>query len=255
MDVIIERDREAVMRDGAVLRADIYRPAAEGKYPTLLQRTAYSKEVVRTPAPIDPIAAAAQGVVVVIQDVRGKFTSDGGSWYMFRDEFDDGYDSVEWAAALPYSNGKVGLYGISYMANTSWQAAIAAPPSLAAIAPTQAPIDYVEGWNWLTRNNVLKWGLLLNWTLLSIAEAEVRKHSTGGADLEAKLTKLAQVVDDTALFRQTPIVSVADTLQEIVGPGTDATDPPLEFFRDVVTRTLPKAWQELTLERNHSQVR
>ena len=255
MDVLIERDREIVMRDGAVLRADIFRPADDGRFPVLLQRTAYSKEAVRNPAPIDPIYAASQGVVVVIQDVRGKFTSDGGSWYMFRDEFDDGYDSVEWAASQPFSNGHVGLYGISYMANTSWQAAIAAPPSLGAIAPTQAPIDYTEGWDWLTRNNVLKWGLTLNWTLQSIAEAEVRKHATGDTELRTRLDRLAEVVDDRSLFWKTPLVAVADELQEIVGPGRDASDPPLEFFRDVVTRTLPKSWHSLPYARTHERVR
>ena len=121
------------MRDGAVLRADVYRPAAAGRYPTLLQRTAYSKEVVRTPAPIDPIAAAAQGLVVVIQDVRGKFTSDGGSWYMFRDEFDDGYDTVEWAAAQPWSNGNVGMLDGSYSGFTQYLVAPTRPPHLRAI--------------------------------------------------------------------------------------------------------------------------
>src|SRR2546423_14983433 len=114
------------MRDGATLRADIFRPADDGRYPTLLQRTAYSKEAVRNPAPIDPIYAASQGVVAIIQDVRGKFTSDGASWYMFRDEFDDGYDTAEWAAAQALSNGRVRLYGISYIAHTSWQKAIPA---------------------------------------------------------------------------------------------------------------------------------
>src|SRR4051794_2293366 len=255
MDVIIERDRPIVMRDGATLRADIFRPAADGRYPTLLQRTAYSKEAVRNPAPIDPIYAASDGVVVIVQDVRGKFTSDGGSWYMFRDEFDDGYDSVEWAAAQPFSNGHVGLYGISYMANTSWQAAIAAPPSLGAIAPTQAPIDYIDDWKWLTRDDVLKWGLTLNWTLQSIAEAEVRKHATGPDDLRSRLEALADVVDSGSLFWKTPLVGVADALQEIVGPGRDASDPPLAFFRDVVTRTLPKPWHGLPFARTHERVR
>jgi len=174
---------------------------------------------------------------------------------MFRDEFDDGYDSVEWAAAQPFSNGHVGLYGISYMANTSWQAALAAPPSLGAIAPTQAPIDYVDDWKWLTRDDVLKWGLTLNWTLSSIAEAEVRKHAAGADDLRTRLEQLAEVVDSGSLFWKTPLVGVADALQEIVGQGSDASDPPLAFFRDVVTRTLPKPWHGLPFARTHERVR
>ncbi len=62
--------------------------------------------------------------MVVVQDVRGQGKSDGGAFYMFRDEFDDGYDTVEWVAAQPFCNGRVGCYGTSYAGNTSWQAAI-----------------------------------------------------------------------------------------------------------------------------------
>jgi uncharacterized protein len=85
--------------------------------------------------------------VVVIQDVRGRYTSEG-EWYPFRHEQNDGYDAVEWAAALPYSNGKVGMMGASYVGATQVLAAIAAPPHLSAIAPNETASNYHDGWTY-----------------------------------------------------------------------------------------------------------
>src|SRR5205085_715395 len=81
----------------------------------------------------------------VIQDVRGRYASQG-DWYPFRHESQDGYDSVEWAAALPYANGKVGMFGGSYVGATQLLAAIATPPHLAGIFPVITPSNYHEGW-------------------------------------------------------------------------------------------------------------
>src|SRR5713226_5663510 len=99
-EVTIEHGVAVKMRDGALLRADIYRPKAEGKYPVLLQRTPYNK----AGGTGFGLKAAARGYVVIIQDVRGRFTSEG-DWYPFKHESQDGFDTVEWAAALPYSSG------------------------------------------------------------------------------------------------------------------------------------------------------
>src|SRR3954463_3115797 len=104
---------EAKMRDGAALRADVYRPNAEGKFPVLLQRTPYNKDGDGSFA----LRAVPRGYVVVVQDVRGRYTSQG-DWYPFKYESQDGYETVEWAAALPYSNGKVGMFGGSYVGAT-----------------------------------------------------------------------------------------------------------------------------------------
>ena len=205
VDIVIERDVPVVMRDGVTLRANVYRPADGGPFPVIMERTPYGKDAPRPSAAIDAVRAAGQGVAVVVQDVRGQAGSEGGSFYMFRDEFADGFDSVEWAAAQPFCNGHVGLYGTSYGANTSWQAAIADPPALGAIAPTQAPIDYVEGWPWLTRDGILKWGLTLNWTLAAIVESQIRRHSArrrarrahGGVRRAARRSRRA-VRDDAA---------------------------------------------------------
>jgi hypothetical protein len=142
-EVVVERNVPAKMRDGATLRADIYRPKVEGKFPVLLVRTPYDK----TGETSFGLKGAARGYVVIAQDVRGRFTSEG-EWYTFKNESQDGYDTVEWAAALPYSNGKVGMFGGSYVGATQYLAAIAKPPHLAGICPTVTASNYHDGWTY-----------------------------------------------------------------------------------------------------------
>lgn len=139
----IERGVPAKMRDGVTLRADICRPKADGKFPVLLTRTPYDKNGEMGFC----LKAAARGYVVVAQDVRGRYTSEG-EWYPFKYESQDGFDTVEWAAALPYSNGKVGMFGGSYVGATQYLAAIAHPPHLAGICPDVTASNYHDGWTY-----------------------------------------------------------------------------------------------------------
>jgi putative CocE/NonD family hydrolase len=140
-EITYERNAAVKMRDGVTLRADIYRPSADGKFPVLLQRTPYNKD-----NGVDfGLKAAARGYVVIFEDVRGRYASEG-EWYTFKNEPNDGYDTVEWAAALPYSNGKVGMFGGSYVGATQMLAAIAHPPHLAGICPIVTASNYHENW-------------------------------------------------------------------------------------------------------------
>jgi len=133
-DVALERDVEYRLSDGLVLRADVYRPASEVSLPVLLMRLPYGKTTAGANwGYAHPAWYASRGYVVAIQDVRGRFASDG-DFYPFRDEGRDGYEAVEWAARLPGSNGAVGMYGFSYPGATQLLAAAEQPPSLAAIA-------------------------------------------------------------------------------------------------------------------------
>jgi len=141
--VTFEHGVEARMRNGVHLRADIYRPKADGQFPVLLQRTPYNK----SGGTGFGLTAAARGYVVIIQDVRGRYTSDG-DFYTFKNESDDGYDTIEWAAALPYSNGKVGMFGGSYVGATQMLAAISHPPHLAGICPVVTASNYHENWTY-----------------------------------------------------------------------------------------------------------
>jgi len=134
---------EAKMRDGTVLRADIYRPQAEGPFPVLLQRTPYDKRNERGFG----VKAASRGYVVVVQDVRGRYSSEG-HWYPFKNESNDGYDTVEWVASLPHGNGKVGMFGGSYVGATQMLTAISHPPHLSAICPVVTASNYHDGWTY-----------------------------------------------------------------------------------------------------------
>jgi putative CocE/NonD family hydrolase len=146
-------------RDGVTLYSDIYRPRADGKFPVILMRTPYDKSVSWAVTPAYQIAT--HGYVVVVQDVRGRYTSEG-EWYTFRHESDDGYDAVEWVAALPYSNGKVGMMGGSYVGATQMLAAIAHPPHLAGICPVVTASNYHDGWTY--QSGALEQWFDQNWT-------------------------------------------------------------------------------------------
>jgi putative CocE/NonD family hydrolase len=147
-DVTVEYDVECPLPDGVVLRADVYRPVREGSLPVLLMRLPYNKTHGGANwGYAHPAWYASRGYVVAIQDVRGRFASDG-DFYPFRDEGRDGYEAVEWAARLPGSNGAVGMYGFSYPGATQLLAAAEQPPSLAAIAPGFTSAQFYEGWTY-----------------------------------------------------------------------------------------------------------
>ncbi len=144
--VKVEHNTAVKMRDGVTLYADIYHPDADGKFPVLLQRTPYDKQGWSGDTSFF-FKAAARGYVVVVQDVRGRFSSEG-NWTPFFNEAKDGYDTIEWAAALPYSNGKVGMFGGSYVGATQMLAATAHPPHLAGICPVVTASNYHENWTY-----------------------------------------------------------------------------------------------------------
>ena len=158
-DILIQHDVGMKTRDGVTLYADIYRPKSEGKFPVILMRTPYDKSVNWAVAPVYKMVS--RGYVVVIQDVRGRYTSEG-EWYPFRHEQADGYDTVEWVAALPYSNGKVGMMGASYVGATQMLAAIAQPPHLAGTAPNVTASNYHA--NWTYQGGAFEQWFDQNWT-------------------------------------------------------------------------------------------
>ena len=121
------------MRDGVILRADILHPRGEGRFPALVYRTPYGKE--------DALKdyttfrhAVERGYVVVVQDVRGRFASSG-EFRPYQNEGHDGYDTIEWAAQQPWSDGNVGTFGLSYPGAAQWLAAVEDPPHLKAMVP------------------------------------------------------------------------------------------------------------------------
>ena len=155
--VAIENGVRVKMRDGVSLATDVYRPRAEGKFPVLLERTPYDRNGESSMA----YELASHGYVVVLQDTRGRYES-GGVFYPFRDESQDGFDTVEWAAKLEYANGKVGMFGGSYVGATQMLAAMAKPPHLVAIFPFLTGSDYYDGWTY--QNGVLMQWFTSSWT-------------------------------------------------------------------------------------------
>src|SRR4029077_10902738 len=113
------------MRDGVTLRADILLPAAEGKFPVLIYRTPYNKESALTEYKTFE-KAVARGYAVVVQDVRGRYASDG-EFVTYQNEGRDGYDTIEWVAQHPGCDGTVGTFGLSYPGVVQWLPAVENP--------------------------------------------------------------------------------------------------------------------------------
>lgn len=158
-DIVVQHDVPMKTRDGITLFADIYRPSAPGKFPVILMRTPYDKSVSWAVSPAHKMVL--RGYVVIIQDVRGRYTSEG-EWYPFRHEQADGFDTVEWVAGLPYCDGKVGMMGASYVGATQMLAAIGQPPHLAGIAPEVTASNYHDGWTY--QNGAFEQWFDQNWT-------------------------------------------------------------------------------------------
>jgi putative CocE/NonD family hydrolase len=187
-----QTDVPAKMRDGVTLLADVYRPVEAGTYPVILMRLPYDKTTAQTYVYASPELYASHCYIVAIQDVRGQYASQG-TFYAFRDEMNDGYDSVEWAAALPGSSGKVGMYGFSYVGATQWLAAVMQPPHLAAIVPAMTSSDYYDGWSYEGG----AWSLAFeeSWPVFTIAMASARR--TGDQSTVAKILEASGKITQT----------------------------------------------------------
>ena len=154
------------MRDGTVLRSDVYLPRGKGPFPTLVQRTPYNKLRPQSIATFERLAEAGYGIV--IQDIRGRWASDGEFHPMFNPgwtDAEDGYDTVEWAAAQPWSNGQVGTFGYSYGAWTQWALAPTRPPHLVTMF-TGGMAPRTTDWE---LGGVFRAGRALQWLLGSMA--------------------------------------------------------------------------------------
>lgn len=163
LGMICEYDVGVVMRDGVKLYVNVFRPKAEGTYPVVLAWAPYGKhegaddyyamlqgcgqskalhsEYARFEGP-DPAKWCPHGYVIVYVDPRGAWGSEGDLTFMSPQEALDGYDMVEWAGTQPWSNGKVGMNGVSYLGWTQWKIASMNPPHLAAINPWEGASDF-----------------------------------------------------------------------------------------------------------------
>ena len=238
----IETNVAVAMRDGVNLYADLYRPDGEGPYPTILQRTPYDKTNSLSNTMLDPLRAAKSGFAVVIQDTRGRYTSEG-EFYAFRDDIDDGYDTVEWAAAQTWSNGKVGMYGASYVGATQWLAATSRPPHLVTIVPTVTASNYHDGWTY--QGGAFELGFNMSWTLLQLTLANFKSVSAVQNVPGERRSELIHDVDNMAEgFNYLPMKDY---------PGLDSGLA--KYYYDWLSHPdFDEYWKKLCIEEHHSEI-
>lgn len=180
--VVEEKNVSALMRDGTTLKADIYRPDAQGRFPTIVTRTAYNKARSDNPYYKNRgLNLAARGYVYVAQDIRGTYASEGDFYpCTFRADHhdtEDGYDTIEWAASLPWSTGKVGTVGSSYDGWTQWELAHARPPHLEAMIPQAISASTLDQ----EMSGVLRLGQSLRWMAVNLAPDQIVRDNIENA--------------------------------------------------------------------------
>ena len=206
--MILDKDVGLRMRDGALLRANVFRPPGEGAFPVLLTFGPYGKDVhlsqfmppawqriqerhpeileassckylvFETP---DPEAWVPYGYVIVKVDSRGAGKSPGILDINSPAEFRDVYDAIEWAALQPWSNGKVGLLGISYYAAGQWSVAAMRPPHLAAILPWQGTYDFFR--DRTRQDGIFASGFVKRWWANSVLRNQYGNPDTPFVDI------------------------------------------------------------------------
>jgi putative CocE/NonD family hydrolase len=207
MDSIkVERDLYVEMRDGVELATDVYRPADEEACPTIVHRNPYDKSNAGSVAGLvlNPLDAVQEGFAVVVQDPRGRFKSDG-EWEPFVNEADDGYDTVEWAADQPWSNGRVGMYGASYHGVTVLQAMIADPPSLEAALAYLTGANYHNGWTYT--GGAFELGFNQWWNLYNAQDTVTRLDIPDEKKVELANELLDMTEDPEGIVEQLPVRS------------------------------------------------
>lgn len=216
-----------ITSDGVQLDADVYYPDAKGKFPVLLMRQPYGRAIASTVVYAHPSWYASHGYIVVIQDVRGRGTSEG-DFQLFSDEVSDGFEAIAWAADLPKSNGKVGMYGFSYQAMTQLYAAMNQPPALKTIIPAMMGYDLYADWAYeggaFCLQNNLGWAIQI--------EAETARIQ--GNDLAHELLYAAS--------RNLPLNSPSPVLPEVMMELTEDS-----FYHDWLQYDTPGTyWEQLS---------
>jgi uncharacterized protein len=243
-EIIIDKNIPVPMRDGVVLRADLYRQSRSGRYPLLLERTPYGKTFPRMVLDtVHTLNAVEAGYAVLIQDCRGRFASDGDFVPFFCD-IDDGYDTVEWCAGQSWSNGRIGMFGTSYVGATQLLAAIAAPPHLTAICPVVSAADFHNGW--IYEGGAFRLGFVAAWAAQYLAIAQL-DHLPLSA--EQRASERANLLDGVDRLRRTvshmPLAELPLFKLEGLAP----------YFHDWLTHPDDSEyWQRINIIAHHDRV-
>lgn len=214
-------------RDGIRLDADIYRPDSDATFPILLVRQPYGRSIASTVVYAHPRWYASFGYIVVIQDIRGRGTSEG-EFQLFTHEINDGFDTLEWVSRLPNSTGEVGMYGFSYQGMTQLYAAATGHPALKTICPAMIAYDVYEDWAY--ENGAFHLQYNLAWAIQLAAETARLQGD------EAVYQKLFLASRNLPLFD--PIPANPTVLKELA---------PDSFYHDWLNHPEPdRYWEELS---------
>lgn len=241
--IAVERDLPAQMHDGVRLYADVYRPKSEGKFPVIVIRTPYEKRGGIGVGEDYGEYFAKRGYVVVIQDVRGLYKSEG-EFYFLAHEAVDGFQTIEWAAGLPWSNGRVGTAGQSYYAYTQYLLAPTRPPHLRTMVPISGASDFHEGSVYRTGGALLLAGQLGR--ILGVGREAARRKGKG-EDYFAWLATLP-ATDGRGLkeewYRHLPLKDWADWCGDVV-----------PHLRDhILNPDAGPLWWQVSIRRQHSMI-
>lgn len=227
--IVAERNVPAEMRDGTVLRADIYRTNGAHSHPVLLIRNPYGEPMVRT-APVLPAIEA--DFAVVVQHCRGTGASDG-EFVTFENEAADGADTIEWCARQPWCDGTVAMYGQSYLGMVQFAAASAGPAALRAMAPVVTPADY--HWGLAYRQGAFQLGQALGWHVLKTGQ-QLAYNAAAGQDIGPDMGELLWLMADPAAgYAHLPLRDV---------PGVSRVVPSWRTWLDHEERD--RYWDELS---------
>jgi putative CocE/NonD family hydrolase len=189
-EVELEVNIPIIMRDGVTLFADIYYPKGDQKFPVLLMRSPYDKTHSEFMSYLHPEWYARQGYIVVTQDSRGKYLSEG-EFHPFHYERQDGLDTIEFVKKLPKSSGKIGMYGFSYVGATQLHPALDNPEGLTAIAPAFTNDGYYEDWSYT--HGATKLAFLQSWSAFLSLDQATRK---GKPESARKLMKINTTIKE-----------------------------------------------------------
>ena len=214
-DVVVQREVMVEMRDGARLATDLYLPAingvpAPGPFPVILERTPYDKLASRQTSKGKFFAR--RGYVVAIQDVRGRFNSEG-DWLPFFDEAEDGYDTVEWLGIQSWSDGKVGTMGDSYAGSDQAALATLNPPHLSTMIVAVGASDYFS--SSMRHNGALEQRFLIYAYRMATTSPEAKADpALGAALLNIFENGMPEVVENFPILRDTSILRRVPTVEQ-----------------------------------------
>lgn len=225
-EILVEKDLNIPMRDGTIIKCDVYRPKADGTFPVIMESTPYSKSNSSEMKLGMHSYFVPRGYVFICRDVRGRYLSEG-EFTMHWKEHEDGYDAVEWAAVQPWSNGKVGLSGTSYGGQMCLHTAVGQPPSLVCITPALTSADLWREWYY--RGGAMEMVFLMSWSAQQFGPDQAKRRLKGEAlervlelieayntDAEA-LAKIIPVSD----FKPSRITHELDQFKDWVSHPTD----------------------------------